>query len=129
MDWDQLRELIAQGFEIGGHTASHCNMASLDPAALQQEVVQSMQLLESRLDTAIETFAYPYGLFEPSSPPVAECLSNTHCKAAFTTVRRVIDASASRFELPRLRFNREFDFAWAYNLQTALDQTGSTASA
>ena len=123
MDWDQLRDLIGQGFEIGGHTASHCNVVGADEAMLQRELIDSLNVLESRLDTPVESFAYPYGMFEASNRPVAERLASTHCKAAFTTVRQVVDAATPSYELPRFPLNRDYRFACAYNLQTALAET------
>lgn len=123
MDWEQLRDLIGQGFEIGGHTANHCNVVGADEAMLQRELIDSLNLLESRLDTPVESFAYPYGMFESSSLAVAERLAVTHCKAAFTTVRQVVEAGTPRYELPRFPLNRGYHFACAYNLQTALAET------
>ena len=129
MDWDQLRDLIGQGFEIGGHTASHCNLVGADEAMLRRELLDSLDVLESRLNTPVESFAYPYGLFESSSRPVAERLAATHCKAAFTTVRQVVDAATPRYELPRFPLNRHYRFACAYNLQAALARTPFPPSA
>lgn len=120
MNWQQLKELASQGFEIGGHTATHSNVVGADETLLQQELIESVQLIETKLETPVESFAYPYGLFEASSKLVSDLLARTNCKAAFTGVQGVVSAGLPANELPRTRLNRPYDFACAFNLQDTL---------
>jgi peptidoglycan/xylan/chitin deacetylase (PgdA/CDA1 family) len=121
MNWDQLNELVRQGFDIGGHTASHCNVVGTDVSLLQRELIESVNTIEAKLDTPVESFAYPYGVFEPSSKPVAKLLAMTNCKVAFTTVKGVIDKDSPANELARTKLNRAYDFACAFNVQETLN--------
>ena len=61
MDWDQLRALHAQGFEIGAHTMSHVDLGVTvgDPAVA--EIVGAKKRLERELGAPIGFFSYPYG--------------------------------------------------------------------
>ncbi|HHO59761.1 MAG TPA: hypothetical protein ENJ64_05915 [Thiotrichales bacterium] len=125
MNWEQLRELAHQGFEIGGHTASHCNVIGEDKILLQRELVDSISQIEAELDHPVESFAYPYGLFEPGSKTVPELLGSTNCKAAYTIEQGMVTAERPAFELPRAKLNRAYDFACAFNVQDTLLQRKS----
>jgi peptidoglycan/xylan/chitin deacetylase (PgdA/CDA1 family) len=66
LGWDDLRALVAQGHEIGGHTSSHPHLPVLTPSEARREIESDrLALLERSLDPV--TFAYPYG---ESSPEV-----------------------------------------------------------
>jgi peptidoglycan/xylan/chitin deacetylase (PgdA/CDA1 family) len=57
----QLREMVAAGVEIGGHTRSHADAARLSHRELVQEIAGCKQELEDALDCDVRYFAFPYG--------------------------------------------------------------------
>lgn len=120
MDWHQLKDLVRQGFEVGGHTATHCNLIAANEETLRREVNESMRIIESELDAPVESFAYPYGLFEASNELVTRALAQTNCRAAFTVIQGAVRAGLPAYELPRARLNRPYPFACAFNIQDAL---------
>ena len=68
MTWEQIREMIAFGAEVGSHSVSHENMTSRhgrDDAAQQlwilTELKDSKEFLEKNLGVPVTSFAYPYG--------------------------------------------------------------------
>ncbi len=65
MNWDQLGELRASGWEIGGHTHTHCKVADKHSAdgdgGVLEEVENSHALFERHLGFVPEHFAYPSG--------------------------------------------------------------------
>ena len=61
MDWSELRELSALGWEIGAHTRSHPDLRLLDDGDLCEETLGAKTVLEDRLGQPVRTFAYPYG--------------------------------------------------------------------
>lgn len=61
MDWDQLRELAAEGWEVGSHSCSHPRLTELDDASLRQELEDSRSACALGLGRPCETIAYPYG--------------------------------------------------------------------
>lgn len=123
MSWTQLRELVGQGFEIGGHTATHSNVVGLDQEMLTAEVVSSIATIERHLGVPVLTFAYPYGHFERFDNPVSKALDRVGCRVAFTNIKGVVDSQCNAFELPRSHLNRRFPFACAYNVQDTLNQS------
>lgn len=58
---EQVRELAAMGFTIGGHTVNHVDLRHLDAEAVQHELTDSHEALESLLDEPVTAFAYPSG--------------------------------------------------------------------
>lgn len=128
MNWQQLMDLVGQGFEIGGHSASHCNVVGAEENLLQRELIASASVIEAGIDAPVESFAYPYGMFEASSKVVTSMLEATNCKAAFTTVQGVVSAGLPAYELPRMQLNRPYDFACAFNVQDTLNSSLAPAS-
>lgn len=62
MTVEELRELVANGWEIGSHTLTHASLPHVDPAFAEIEIVESKKRLEA-LGFKIKAFAYPYGRF------------------------------------------------------------------
>jgi peptidoglycan/xylan/chitin deacetylase (PgdA/CDA1 family) len=61
MDWHELGALLADGWEIGGHTATHARMSTLSSEAIHDELSRSLIALRDRLGLADIVFAYPFG--------------------------------------------------------------------
>lgn len=57
---EQLQELVNHGWEIGCHSMHHSYLTS--GYNLEEEIVGSKVLLESKIGDPVQTFAYPYGL-------------------------------------------------------------------
>ena len=61
LSWDDVREMAAQGFEIGSHTVTHCDLGAVSPSKAWEEVVASKIEIERQLRRPIRWFAYPFG--------------------------------------------------------------------
>jgi peptidoglycan/xylan/chitin deacetylase (PgdA/CDA1 family) len=61
MSWDDLRALVADGWEVGSHTCTHPRLPGLDDRALRRELGESRRECEEQLGVRCETLAYPYG--------------------------------------------------------------------
>jgi peptidoglycan/xylan/chitin deacetylase (PgdA/CDA1 family) len=60
-DKDEALLMKELGFEIGGHTATHQNLAGAnDPTS---ELKESKRELEAKLGFPLSSFAYPYGVY------------------------------------------------------------------
>jgi peptidoglycan/xylan/chitin deacetylase (PgdA/CDA1 family) len=78
LGWDDLRALVDQGHEIGGHTSGHPHLPQLAMGDARREIESDrLALLERELNPV--TFAYPYG---ESSPGVESIVREVGYSAA-----------------------------------------------
>lgn len=61
MDWDQVRSLASQGFEIGCHTHTHIDLGTADEQTAWAELKLSKRKLHEELGRPTPLFAYPFG--------------------------------------------------------------------
>ena len=61
MTWEQIRHLVACGFDIGCHTRTHIDMGSANPDLIRSELTASKDKLEVELQIPISMFVYPFG--------------------------------------------------------------------
>lgn len=62
MAWDDIRYLSDNGHIIGSHTLNHFSLAKInDKNLLRKEIIDSGNVLESKLNKKIEWFSYPIG--------------------------------------------------------------------
>jgi len=61
LDWEQLRTLAEEGWEIGSHTCSHQLLVGLDRTSRYEELSRSRIVVEDRLGADCTAIAYPYG--------------------------------------------------------------------
>jgi peptidoglycan/xylan/chitin deacetylase (PgdA/CDA1 family) len=64
VDADAVRDVVADGHEVGSHTLSHVRLAQADPAVVRHEVADSRRVLEDLLQAEIRGFCYPWGSFD-----------------------------------------------------------------
>jgi peptidoglycan/xylan/chitin deacetylase (PgdA/CDA1 family) len=91
---EDIRALAASGWEIGAHTLSHPNMASLDYEQCRAEIEASRQRLETIIGSTVDTFAYPFGLYGAEA---VRAVRDAGMRAAVTTGSGIWD----RLELTR----------------------------
>lgn len=76
-----LREMEAQGHEIGGHTLSHTELATLSDSAQRREICDDREaLLSMGLD--IRAFAYPFNSYGPTTFGLVESCGYLSARAA-----------------------------------------------
>ena len=63
MDENDVRD-ISQRHEIGGHTVTHSNLLEIDHERAVWEIAESKIRLESLVRKPVESFAYPYGMYD-----------------------------------------------------------------
>lgn len=57
---DEVRQLAAEGFTIGGHTRSHPALGELDAAEVEREVVESCRVVRELTGGGSIPFAFPF---------------------------------------------------------------------
>jgi peptidoglycan/xylan/chitin deacetylase (PgdA/CDA1 family) len=61
MDWDEVRRLRDEGWEIGAHTCSHPWLTQTAAEQLERELVRSRAICSEQLREPCRSIAYPYG--------------------------------------------------------------------
>jgi peptidoglycan/xylan/chitin deacetylase (PgdA/CDA1 family) len=61
MTWDQVRDLAARGYSIGGHTVNHIDMGKEPPEIVREELRSSRARIEREVGRPVDLFAYPFG--------------------------------------------------------------------
>jgi peptidoglycan/xylan/chitin deacetylase (PgdA/CDA1 family) len=79
---EQLEELTAGGFEVGSHSRTHKELPLLSDDEIYEEVADSKKELEALLGTAVESFAYPRGMFDFRCQAIVE--SSGYLRAVVT---------------------------------------------
>jgi peptidoglycan/xylan/chitin deacetylase (PgdA/CDA1 family) len=99
---DQVREMDANGIEIGAHTVSHADLTALSPSDLHHEVFDSKASLEALLGHPVLDFCYPYGKVNAAAAAVVQ---GAGFESATTTQLGTAHSTGDRFYWPRVRVN------------------------
>ena len=81
MDWNQVRSLRDQNFEVGAHTDLHVDLGTLASDSIRAELARCRAKFEQELGTPPTLFAYPFGGRENISPASVELVREAgfHC--------------------------------------------------
>ena len=61
LDWNQIRDFVRNGFEIGSHTASHPDLTALTDRRLKDELTRSKAVLEDKTGKPVRFLSFPFG--------------------------------------------------------------------
>jgi peptidoglycan/xylan/chitin deacetylase (PgdA/CDA1 family) len=125
MGWTELRELVAQGIEIGSHTVSHPRLSQLPEALAARELEQSRNELEQNLGVPALTLAYPFGDYDARVENLVRGAGyrlacsiergNRHAPAEFHRLKRVpVDERTDSARFHR-RLSSIYDFTCRIN--------------
>ncbi|MEI7810107.1 MAG: polysaccharide deacetylase family protein [bacterium] len=59
MTWDNLKDLVKNGFDIESHTNTHQMLTKVNTKKLNDELFNSKKILEDKLGIKVKTIAYP----------------------------------------------------------------------
>lgn len=83
MTWEQMRDLQKRGFLIGAHTMDHYCINDDNIAELEYQIGNCKKVIESRLGTLCDYFAFPYGRLEHANPKSID-IACRHYKYVFS---------------------------------------------
>lgn len=103
LSWQDCREMIAAGMEIGSHTMHHARLAQLDEASVSKELTQSKATIESNLGVACPHFCAPFGIpdrdFTPTRDP--DLVRDAGYQSMLTTDRGPMYGGGDPFHIRR----------------------------
>ncbi len=109
MTWPQVRELQAQGFDIGSHTMTHIDLGVVDPKVARQELQESKQVLEDRLGTRIPLFAYPFGGRQHLNDYNARLIKEVGYKCCCSAFGGFVTLDSDPFNIRRIGVNNWYE--------------------
>ena len=98
MNVAQLRELLAAGMTIGGHSRTHPDLTQLTTEEARNEIAGCKKDLEQALGIAVQFFAYPGGAFNRNVVHLTQAAGYT---AACSVLGPARNNQASQFWLYR----------------------------
>jgi peptidoglycan/xylan/chitin deacetylase (PgdA/CDA1 family) len=104
INWPQLRDLDAKGFEIGSHTMTHPYLNKIPSEDCYIELERSRNILEEHLDHEVKHMAYPYGYFNGEVKAAAKQAGYITACAALEKLTNINDDLLC---LPRLNVGME----------------------
>ncbi|MFY9175273.1 MAG: polysaccharide deacetylase family protein [Peptococcia bacterium] len=100
---EMIQEMVASGMEIGSHTLSHPDLTKISTTRLQQELIDSKNILSEITGCSIQTFAYPAGRYNKEVLVQVEAAGY---RGAVTTEYGSASAEQNPFCLKRIRINK-----------------------
>lgn len=64
LSWREVRELKNSGISFGSHTVNHPQLYSLSMQEIREELTTSKAVIEDKIGSKIDSFAYPYAFPE-----------------------------------------------------------------
>jgi peptidoglycan/xylan/chitin deacetylase (PgdA/CDA1 family) len=98
MSWSELRQLTAQGIEIGAHTVNHPNLLHMPADQAAAELSDSRARLCEELGRPVNSFAYPYG----QSNAKLRVVARKHFGVACGTGMALVTPESDSFNFPRI---------------------------
>jgi peptidoglycan/xylan/chitin deacetylase (PgdA/CDA1 family) len=111
LDWDEARQLVEMGFEVGSHTVDHPILSRVDVARAVAELRESKATIERELNRPCRAIAYPNGSSEDFNDSVIEAARRCGYQWAFTTIRAWARPGGDSFRIPRIGFPGHTDLA------------------
>lgn len=106
--WQEARELVAAGHDVGSHTWSHPILARLDAESAREELVRAKNVLEHNLGTPVTSFAYPFG--KPGAHftrETTELVRDAGYRVAAAVIARGVRRRDSELAIPRFFATRD----------------------
>ncbi|MEW5768059.1 MAG: polysaccharide deacetylase family protein [bacterium] len=108
LNWDQIKEMLDGGMEIGSHTLTHPFMAALDEEELKYELAESKRVMEEHLEREIDLFSSPTGYHHPAVGKIAKMVGY---QAVCINQIGGVDLGTDPFALKRLTLKRHHRLA------------------
>lgn len=108
MNWDQVREMQAEGFGFGSHTANHINLAQSPEHVVEEELRASLSTLRKELGLRDVMFAYPFGKQNDITPARLEQVKRAGYVASCSAYGGVNDRNVDRWDVRRQGVDHTF---------------------
>lgn len=103
LSWDEARQMQASGLvTIASHTMTHPILTRVNRDTARDEIVRSKAIIEEKLGTVVDLFAYPNGTTADYNDDIVGILKAGGYAAACTTAPGSVPDGADPYRLPRV---------------------------
>jgi peptidoglycan/xylan/chitin deacetylase (PgdA/CDA1 family) len=97
---EQVKALVAAGWELDTQGISHADLVALTPSELQYQVATARKMIEHRYGVPVDWFCYPSGHYNAT---VIAAVKSAGYIGSTTVIPGWASPSSDPFRLPRLR--------------------------
>ena len=98
LSWQEIKLMQAANITIGSHTLTHANLTTLPKAEQIAEIYESKIIIENILGTEVNSFAYPYGIYDKTSLELVQ----EHYNCACSTELGLVNFTSQLYLLERV---------------------------
>ncbi len=98
LSWNEIREMREAGIEFGAHTLTHPHLPHLPPEEIEREMRESKDVIEQRIGSEVDSFAYPFGTHDS----VCRTLAAKHFSCACTDRLGMVHSKSDPYALERV---------------------------
>jgi len=109
MSWQDLRDMVDEGFEIGAHSHHHVMVGQQTYENAMAEIATPITTLEQKLNTPIRSFAYPKGRSCSFALWTRELLVKSGYRAGCTMLEGRLCKNTDVMALPRINIMGDDD--------------------
>lgn len=103
LKWEHYKTMAENGFEIGSHGLSHCDLTTCSTETLRKELVDSKKIIEDNIQFPVRYFSLPFGRFNKK---VLMAAKEAGYAVVFTTDFRISNIPYNRFHTGRWSIKR-----------------------
>ncbi|MFM2048278.1 MAG: hypothetical protein RI955_826 [Bacteroidota bacterium] len=120
MDWNDVKQLKAEGHYIGSHTVTHCSLATLESKEdLIFELLNSAKRIEEMLGYFPATISYPVGSYNELTKQISQEVGYTNGLAVKQNIYN--PNKDDRFEISRIELYNESWFKTKLRISNTLE--------
>ena len=115
----QVADLIARGFQIGGHTMTHVDLGKVPQAVAERELAGCRERLQSQLGE-VDVFAYPYGGEENLAETNRSLIAQAGFRCCVSCYGGTVKATDDPYRLRRVPVSSWYRTPQQFALEVAL---------
>lgn len=117
MSWNEVQSLLDMGFDIGGHTMNHANLAAIPLDEAEREILGCRQMLTDKLRTTATHFAYPFGGEDNISEATRQMVKELGFKCCFSCHGGLVSRTDDAYDLRREPINGWVESPYQYGFE------------
>ena len=102
LKWEQIKQMQKSQISFGAHTVSHPILTCISPEDVEKEVLESKKIIEKKLESPVNLFAYPNGGRKDFNKEVKAIVKKLGFSGAVTTIFGGNNRGTDSFELRRI---------------------------